>query len=52
MSRALAGADIGTLDDLSRRTEGDIARLHGMGPKAMATLREALERAGLAFARS
>jgi hypothetical protein len=50
--RALANASITSLAELCDRTEEDIASLHGMGPKATAVLREALERAGLAFARS
>jgi len=49
--RALAAADISTLEDLAQRSEADTAALHGMGPNAMATLRAAMTRAGLAFAK-
>jgi hypothetical protein len=31
-------------------TEGDLAQLHGIGPKAIAQLRDALAAAGLSFA--
>lgn len=48
--RALAGAGITSLEDLSAYLEADIAALHGMGPNALATLREALAGAGLQFA--
>jgi len=48
--RALAGAGIATLDQLSARSEEEILRLHGMGPKALGTLREALRARGQAFA--
>ncbi|MFO7544056.1 MAG: hypothetical protein R6W77_01010 [Trueperaceae bacterium] len=48
--RALAGAGITTLEDLSAHREADVAALHGMGPNALTTLREALAAAGLLFA--
>jgi DNA-directed RNA polymerase alpha subunit len=48
--RALAGAGIATLDDLALRTEADVLRLHGMGPKAMEALRHALADRGRSFA--
>lgn len=47
--RALAGAGIMSLKDLSDCPEAAIAGLHGMGPKAMRTLRAALDAQGLAF---
>ena len=47
--RALAGAGIEKLDDLTRRTETEILALHGMGPNAMNTLREAMRERGLKF---
>lgn len=48
--RALAGAGIPSLEELSRWTESDVGQLHGMGPKAMGQLREALASRGLSFA--
>jgi hypothetical protein len=48
--RALARAGATRLEDLARMTEADVARLHGMGPNAMAKLRVALATCGLAFA--
>lgn len=38
--RALINADIYTLDDLRKWSFADLAKLHGMGPKALNTLRE------------
>lgn len=35
---------------LAQRTEREIAALHGMGPKALGQLRDALAGRGLAFA--
>lgn len=46
----LAVAGITRLDQLTQRTERDIAALHGMGPKALGILRDALAERGLAFA--
>ena len=48
--RALAGAGIRKLQDLTRFSEAEIKRLHGMGPKALGQLREALADKGLSFA--
>ncbi|WP_205684137.1 hypothetical protein [Deinococcus sp. LM3] len=47
--RALATAGITTLADLAPRTEKEVAGLHGLGPKALGLLREALRERGLAF---
>lgn len=52
--RALATAGITTLADLAPRTEAprtekEVAGLHGLGPKALGLLREALRERGLAF---
>ncbi|MFG2245772.1 DNA-binding protein [Spirillospora sp. NPDC048823] len=47
--RALAGAGYNTLEQLAQTGEGEIAALHGMGPNAMKTLREALQQHGLSF---
>lgn len=46
---ALIHAGISSLDDLAGHTEREIAALHGMGPKALGILREALATHGLAF---
>jgi hypothetical protein len=42
--RALAHAGIRTMAQLAQRTEADVAALHGVGPKALRTLRIALTR--------
>jgi hypothetical protein len=47
--RALAAAGYRRLEDLTKATESDVTRLHGMGPNAMAALREALRERGLSF---
>ncbi len=44
--RALAGADVRTLSGLAGWTETDLAALHGMGPKALTVLKEALAAKG------
>jgi len=49
--RALAGAGVRSVADLARWTESDLAALHGMGPKALAALRDALEATGRSFRR-
>lgn len=48
--RALTNAGVTTLAALAERTEREIAALHGMGPKALGTLREALAVHSLTFA--
>ena len=47
---ALEHAGISTLTKLSQYSEREILRLHGMGPKSMPTLRQALQDAGMSFA--
>jgi DNA integrity scanning protein DisA with diadenylate cyclase activity len=47
--RALLAAGYRRLEDLIEVSESDVARLHGMGPNAMRTLREALKERGLSF---
>ena len=47
--RALAGAKIANLSQLARRTEAEVASLHGMGPNALGTLKDALKAKGLKF---
>jgi DNA-directed RNA polymerase alpha subunit len=49
--RALANAGFTKLPDLTRISEAELAKLHGMGPKALGQLREALAGAGLSFAK-
>ena len=48
--RALAAQNIQQLEDLTQWTEEDLAALHGIGPNALAKLRDALAARGLAFA--
>ena len=47
--RALDAAGVRSMDDLTRRTERELAALHGMGPKALRILREALADSGRGF---
>ncbi len=49
-TRALAGAGIQRLEQLTRFSEKEIMQLHGMGPKALGILRQALADRGLSFA--
>ena len=48
--RALAGANIESLEQLSHFSAADIKKLHGMGPNGMKQLQEALTAKGLSFA--
>ena len=48
--RALAAAGLHDLEAVAGRTEAQLADLHGMGPKALDTLRDALASSGLGFA--
>lgn len=48
--RALNGAGYFRLEDLAGATEAELMSLHGMGPKALGVLREALAAKGLSFA--
>ena len=48
--QALAAAGYVTVEQLTQTTEGDLARMHGIGPKAIAQLRDAAAAAGLSFA--
>ncbi len=50
--RALAAAGIHDLAQLTQFSEAELLQLHGMGPKAIRHLREALTEQGLAFAPS
>ena len=49
-TRALAAVGCRTLRDVARMREADVAELHGVGPKALRVLREALAAEGLSFA--
>ena len=48
-TRALEAAGYTNLKQLSNVTEAELAQLHGMGPKALGILREALKAEGLSF---
>lgn len=48
--RALTGAGYTRLEQLTKVREADVAKLHGMGPKGIETLRAALKARGLSFA--
>lgn len=47
---ALAGAGIMHLEQLAGFEEAELLELHGMGPKAIGTLRDALKPIGRSFA--
>ncbi|WP_338779842.1 DNA-binding protein [Metabacillus sp. FJAT-52054] len=47
--RALAGAGYVRLEQLTEVSEKELLKLHGMGPKAIGQLREALQEKGLLF---
>ena len=49
--RALAGAGIQRLAQLTKFTEEEIKQLHGIGPNALKQLRQALAVRGLSFAK-
>lgn len=48
--RALANAGIKTIAQLAKKSEAEIAALHGMGPNAIAALKRTLGAKGLKFA--
>ena len=48
--RALTGAGYTRLEQLTTISEAEIKQLHGMGPKAIGQLRQALDAKGLSFA--
>jgi predicted flap endonuclease-1-like 5' DNA nuclease len=50
--RALHVAGVRTMDDLTRWTEAELLALHGMGPKGVRFLRDALAASGRQFRRS
>jgi DNA-directed RNA polymerase alpha subunit len=47
--RALAAAGYVRLEQLTSVSEAELLKLHGMGPKAIGQLREALAAKGLTF---
>ncbi|PPK92593.1 hypothetical protein CLV92_11322 [Kineococcus xinjiangensis] len=47
--RALAAAGVTSLPGLARLREADLLQMHGVGPRALSLLREALAREGLAL---
>jgi hypothetical protein len=47
--RALAGIGVYGLEQLTKFSENEIQKLHGMGPKALGILRQALADRGLSF---
>lgn len=48
--QALENAGYTKLKQLTKVTEAELSKLHGMGPKALRILREALETKGMSFA--
>jgi hypothetical protein len=50
--RALAGAGYVRLEQLTTVSEADLLKLHGMGPKALDQIRNALAERGQSFAES
>jgi hypothetical protein len=48
-TRALAAAGYTELGQLAGVPEADLARLHGMGPRALRLIREGLEERGLSL---
>ena len=48
--RALAGVGINKLEDLTRFSEPEIRKLHGMGPTGLVKLKAALAERGLSYA--
>lgn len=47
--RALTGAGYTQLEQFAKLRKSDVLKLHGMGPKAMELIRQALEEKGLSF---
>ena len=47
--RALAGAGVRSVAELGQWSEDELAALHGMGPKALTVLRDALVASGGKF---
>ena len=51
-TRALEAAGYSRLEQLTKVTEAELGQLHGMGPKALGILREALREKKLSFAKA
>jgi len=49
-TRALASVGVSRLDQITKFTEGELLALHGMGPKAIGILKEALRAQGKVLA--
>ncbi|EXG81678.1 helix-hairpin-helix domain-containing protein [Cryptosporangium arvum] len=49
-TRALLDAGVRTLDQVATRSRRELLALHGVGPKAVTILADALAERGLAFA--
>ena len=49
-TQALIAAGYTRLDQLTKVTEADLLKLHGMGPKALGILRSTLDARGQSFA--
>jgi DNA-directed RNA polymerase alpha subunit len=47
--RALTNAGYHHLEQFTKNREAEILKLHGMGPKALERIRQALEEKGLSF---
>ncbi|MGO4548227.1 DNA-binding protein [Paenibacillus sp. 2TAB23] len=50
-TRALSHAGLYKLEQLTKVTEADLLKLHGLGPKAIRILNEVLKEKGLSFAK-
>ena len=50
--RALAAAGITRLEQFTTISEAELMNLHGMGPKAIETIKQSLRENGLAFAKA
>ncbi len=50
--RALQGAGLHTLKQLTQVSEAELLQLHGMGPKALEQIRKVLQSKGLSFAKT
>ena len=48
-TRALANIGITTLAGVAKQSEAELARLHGMGPKALGILKQELKKQGKGF---
>jgi DNA uptake protein ComE-like DNA-binding protein len=47
--RALKAAGFTSLEQLAKVREAELEKLHGIGPSALKTLRQALEEQGMSF---